>query len=108
MTTAVFESTPDAIAIVGKDYRYRRVNPVYERRWGIRAERIVGMHVSEVLGADVFEHTVQQNLDRCFAGEEITYAAWFATALGRLYLVVTYSPLRQEAGQGEAALMVSR
>ncbi|MBV8455042.1 MAG: PAS domain-containing protein, partial [Acetobacteraceae bacterium] len=75
---------------------------------GIPAERIVGMHVSEVLGAEIFEQTVKQNLDRCFAGEEVTYAAWVTTALGRLYLVMTYSPLRQETGQREAALMVSR
>jgi PAS domain S-box-containing protein len=108
LTATVFERAPDAMSIIGRDYRHRRVNPVYERNLRMPAERIVGKHISELLGAEVFEQTVKPNLDRCFAGEEVTFAEWFTYPRGRLYLAITYSPLRLESERVEAALAVGR
>jgi PAS domain S-box-containing protein len=107
LTTRVFESAPDGICIVGRDYRYRRANPVYAKRWGVAADRIVGMHISEPLGKDAFEHVLKTNLDRCFAGEEVTFE-WWSEARGRRYLTVTYSPLRSDSKEVEAALVIQR
>src|SRR5256886_2062925 len=69
LTGQMFESSPDTIAIVGRDYRYRRVNPVHERVWGLPRETIVGMHLAEVLSTEFFEQRAKPKLDRCFAGE---------------------------------------
>lgn len=103
----VFECSPDGISIVGSDYRYRRVNPVYERNWGLPAEKIVGMHVAELMGSEVFEQKLKPNLDRCFAGEDLRYADWFSDVLGRRrYLSLSYSPLRPHADRVEAALVI--
>jgi PAS domain S-box-containing protein len=107
LTAQVFESAPDGICIIGRDYRYRRANPVYSRRWGMPAERIVGMHVSELLGVDAFERILKSNLDRCFAGEEVTFE-WLSESRGRLYLAVSYSPLRSGSEDVEAALSIQR
>src|SRR6185295_8869892 len=52
LTRQVFEGSPDAVAVIGKDYRYRRVNPVYERNWGMPVDAIVGMHVAELRGSE--------------------------------------------------------
>ena len=68
LTWHVFESSPDSISIVGRDYRYHRVNPVFARFWGMPAEKIIGMHVTELMGRENFERRLK-NLDRCFAGE---------------------------------------
>ncbi len=38
LTRQMFERSADRISIVGRDYRYRRVNPAFERRWGMPAE----------------------------------------------------------------------
>jgi len=108
LTAQVFESSPDGIGVVGRDYRYRRVNPVYERNWGMPAERIVGRHVADLLGTREFEQTIKPNLDRCFAGEEVSYAMWFTHPRGRRYLAVSYSPLRPDSEWVEAALVVTR
>jgi PAS domain S-box-containing protein len=108
LTRQVFEISPDGVSVVGRDHRYQRVNSVYERNWGMPAERIVGMHVADLLGRDVFEQTVKPHLDRCFAGEDLSYAQWFTNALGRRYLAVTYSPLRPDSERVEAALVISR
>jgi PAS domain S-box-containing protein len=107
LNSQVFESAPDGICIVGRDYRYRRSNPVYARRWGIAVEQIVGTHVSELLGLDAFHRTIKPNLDRCFAGEEVTFE-WFSEFRGRLHLAVSYSPLRSGSEEVEAALVIQR
>ena len=104
----VFESSPDGISIIGPDYRYRRVNPVYERNWGIPAEKIVGMHVGDLLGNEVFEQKLKSNLDRCFSGHDVRYSDWFRDVLGRRrYLSLTYSPLRPTSDRVEAALVIN-
>jgi PAS domain S-box-containing protein len=107
LTAQVFETAPDGICIVERDYRYRRANPVYCRRWGVAAQGIVGMCVSEVIGFDNFERILKPKLDRCFAGEEVKFE-WISESRGRLYLPVTYSPLRSGSGEVEAALVIQR
>jgi PAS domain S-box-containing protein len=104
----VFESSPDRISIVGRDYRWQRANPALERRWGIPTDAFIGKHVADFLGADTFERTAKPNYDRCFAGEEVNYTGWFNLALGKRYLAVTYTPLRPDSEQVEAALVISR
>jgi PAS domain S-box-containing protein len=64
----VFESSPDRISIVGPDHRFQRVNPAFERRWGMPAETFVGKHVADLLGTVGFEQTAKAYYDRCFAG----------------------------------------
>ena len=92
LTGHVFETSPDAIYIVGRDYRYQRVNAAFERRWRMPAERIVGMRVDDLVGTQPFEETYKPSLDRCFAGEEVSFGGWFPTPAGRKYLAATYSP----------------
>jgi PAS domain S-box-containing protein len=108
LTQQMFERSPDRISIVGRDYRYQRVNPAFERRWGMPAETIVGMHVADLLGMESFDQLAKAYLDRCFAGEEVSYADWLTTPLGRRYSAVTYSPLRPESERVEAALVIIR
>jgi PAS domain S-box-containing protein len=108
LTGHVFETSPDAIYIVGTDYRYQRVNAAFERRWRMPAERIVGMRVDQLSGMEPFEETYKPNLDRCFAGEEVSFVGWFPTPAGRQYLAATYSPLRPDSERVEAALAITR
>jgi PAS domain S-box-containing protein len=108
LTAHVLESSPDGVGLIGRDFRYQRVNPHYERISGMPAERIVGKHVADLLGTETFEQTIKPNLDRCFAGEEVNFAGWFARSFGRRYLAVSYSPLRRGGERVEAALVIWR
>ena len=108
LTEQVFQSSPDGISVVGSDYRYQRVNPIYERNWGMPAKAIVGKHIADLLGTETFEETIKPNLDKCFKGEEISYAESFVNSLGRRHLMVTYSPLRPNSERVEAALVITR
>jgi PAS domain S-box-containing protein len=108
LTRHIFETAPDAMVVIGRDYRYQRVNPVYERNWKVPAERIVGLHVRDLFGSAAFEQAIKPNLDRCFAGEQVSYAEWFVNASGRFYYSVIYSPLRLGSERVEAALAITR
>src|SRR6266436_7177820 len=111
LTGQVFESLPDGVAIIGRDYRYQQVNPAYEQQWGgprMSAERVVGMHVADVVGMDVFEQTAKPHLDRCCDGEEGSYAGWFSNALGQRYVAGTCSHLRPHSEPVESALVIVR
>ena len=108
LTGQVFERSPDDVFIIARDYRYQRVNPVFEQHWGKPAEEIVGMHVADLLGMESFEQT-RPYLMRCFEGEEAHQAGWLTIgSRGRRYLVVSCSPLRPHSERVEAALVISR
>jgi PAS domain S-box-containing protein len=109
LTSHVFESSPDSMCIIGKDYRVQRVNPVFERFWRTPAATAVGMHIDEIVGTEYFEREGKPRLDRCFAGEEeVVRADWYATPRGRRYRVTTYTLLRPDSQGGGAALLVAR
>jgi PAS domain S-box-containing protein len=108
LTGQVFECSPDAVLIIGPDYRYKRVNPVHERNWGRPAGSMVGTHVAELSGVEFFEHKLQPFLDRCFAGENVRFEDWFDNALGHRFVAVSYSPLRSGSQQVAAVLVIGR
>jgi PAS domain S-box-containing protein len=104
----VFDCSPDAILIIGTDYRYKRVNPVHARNWGRPADSMIGMQVAELVGVEFFEQKLRPFLDRCFAGESVRFEDWFDNALGHRFLDASYSPLRFGAERAEAALVIGR
>jgi len=104
----VFDSVPDGVAIMGADYRYKRVNATYETYFDVPTGTLVGTHLAELVGAAVFEVT-RGFVDRCVAGEEVHNAGWWIRdPLERRYMAVTYTPLRPHGGRVEAALVISR
>ena len=69
---------------------------------------MVGKQTAEIMGREFFEQKGKSNLDRCFAGEEISYADWFATPRGRKYRALSITPLRPDSQRVEAALVIAR
>ncbi|HXJ77799.1 MAG TPA: PAS domain S-box protein [Candidatus Methylomirabilis sp.] len=108
LTAQVFESSPDRVNIIGTDYRFRRVNPVFERFWGVAPSTGTGMHVADVVGIADFETRVKPSLDRCFLGEDVRWAGWMSTPRGRQYSAITYTPLRPNTERVEAILVIAR
>jgi PAS domain S-box-containing protein len=111
LTGQVFESSPDWLCIIGRDFRYQRVNPVYARVWGSPAGGFVGKHVADVIGTERFEQSVRRHLERCLAGEEVNLSGWVPSPRPggrRLYLTVTYLPLRLQSERVQAILAIAR
>jgi PAS domain-containing protein len=108
LTSKVFECSPDAVSIIGTDYRYERVNPVYERVWGRSVESIAGMSVADLWGFELFETKLRPLLDRCFAGEDVSFSDWIDGLRGHQYVAISYSPLNSSPHRVEGALVISR
>jgi PAS domain S-box-containing protein len=108
LTGQVFECSPDAVLIIGTDYRYKRVNPVHARNWGRPAESMIGMHMSDLVGVEFFEQKLRPFLDRCFAGESVRFEDWFDNARGHRFISASYSPLQSGPQKVEAALVIAR
>ena len=97
LTQHVFDILPDNVSVVGPDYRYRRVNPVYEQVHGMPAHQLIGTHIADLLGKDVFEYDIKPFFDRCLAGEIVSFEQWFTFRDGKKrFMAVTYSPLRSK------------
>jgi len=97
--TKVIEGSQDLISVVDRGYRYRLANETYLRYRETRREDVIGRSCAEVLGADVFEHTVKNHLDRCFLGETIRYEMKYTySTLGERDLLVSYFPIKGSKG----------
>ena len=95
----MISQTSDLMAIVDRDYINRAVNPAYLHAFAKTNEEIIGHSVSDVLGHKQFEKVSKPNLDRAFAGEELTSQAWIdVPGLGRRFVDLSYSPVRDTDG----------
>lgn len=74
---AIVDSVSDPISFVDRDYCYRFVNEAYACYAKRPRDEIVGLSIAELLGTEAFEARVKPHFDRCLAGEEVHYQAWF-------------------------------
>ncbi len=102
-------SSPNLISIVNREYTYVLVNDTYLRYHSRRREDIEGHRIADVMGNDAFLRYVKPHLDRCFAGETISYEAWFQMAgMGRRCMAVTYYPSQERDGTISGAVVSAR
>lgn len=105
----IVDSSPDAMALVGTDFCYRSINDSYLRRIGLSREQIVGHPVAALMGQAIFDEIAKPQLDRCLAGDTVTFADWFDfPAQGRRYTEVTYFPCRDRNASIVGAVVISR
>ncbi|OQX63771.1 MAG: hypothetical protein B5M51_04715, partial [Anaerolinea sp. 4484_236] len=96
----IVSTTNDHMSFLDRNYIYQAVNKAYLQAHQKDSQEIVGHSVANLLGVEVFEKKVKNNLDRCLAGEEIHYQAWFDfPALGRRYMSVSYYPFTDSRGE---------
>jgi PAS domain S-box-containing protein len=111
LTQQVFDILPDHVSIVGSDYRYRRVNTIYEQVHDLPAQELIGKHISDLFGKQIFRHDIKPHFDRCLDGECVSFEQWFQFPDGQTrFMAVTYSPLRAQdpPNRVEAVVVNSR
>nr|CRH04229.1 Putative histidine kinase with PAS 4 domain and response regulator receiver domain [Candidatus Magnetococcus massalia] len=98
----------DHISFVDTDYVYREVNNSYLRVYQLEREQIVGHTVQQLLGAELFAR-VKPRLDRCLAGEPVTFGQWTDFPDGsRSWMDVRYEPYRNARGEVTGLVVSSR
>ncbi len=96
----IVTSAPDHVSMLDRNYVYQIVNDTYLKAHGRPREEIMGHTVAELLGQETFENLLKPKLDRCLAGETISFQTWLDfTGVGRRYMDVSYSPYRDSDGQ---------
>lgn len=67
------DTLAERVAVVTTDYRYLYANATDAARLKRKPHELVGRHVRDIVGAEHFNNTIKDNLDRCFAGETVEY-----------------------------------
>jgi len=95
----VVAGTKNHMSYLDTNYIYKIVNPIYLRTHNKSVQEIIGHSVPELFGEDIFINTIKDRLDLSLGGEEVNYSSWFHTAMGDLYMDVSYIPHRDESGK---------
>lgn len=96
----LIDQTDDKLSFVDRDYIYRAANKAYIKEFSQSFEEIIGHHIQDIVGSNIFETIIKPNLDKAFMGEEIYYETWFDfSAVKRSYLIVRYHPEYGDNGE---------
>jgi PAS domain S-box-containing protein len=105
----IVSASSDALIFIDKHHIYRAANKTYLKLWNRTKQEIIGTHVSNVIGEDLYQKYSRPALDRCFKGEsvhldavEINYPA------GRYFVEARYTPYRNEQGEIVGVLVTLR
>jgi PAS domain S-box-containing protein len=105
----IVNTSKEFMTLIDKNRIYEAVNESYCRAHNKTREEILGRNVVEVWGEERYLTQIKQHLDRCFAGNEVHYQAWFEfAALGLRYFDVAYYPYCNDDGTVTHVVVVSR
>ncbi len=95
----IMDAGPTLISYVDAESRYVRVNKTFEQWFGVAPERVVGLHIWEVMG-DAAWQSVKPYVGRALAGETVTYEQELEFRKGGArWIHATYTPDRDESGR---------
>ena len=73
INTALFDNIGECISIISSAYRVSYANPAHAVRFNRPTGEFVGLHLAEVVGFQRFQAGFKEHIDRCLAGETLTY-----------------------------------
>lgn len=107
--SSILEHLDDLVSVVDSNYRYRAVSGGYCQFFGLSADQIVGKHVAELHGQDIFEQKLKQGLDQTLAGENCHLRFWRNNHLGeKRFLDSKHTPYHGPLTQGSGIAIVAR
>ncbi len=90
------DAVHDLVAVIDSDHRYRVVNQAFLAQRQATNQDIIGKHVREVLGEDVYERDIRERLDTCLTGTPVSFEMEMDYPhLGHRFLQVRYAPFRR-------------
>lgn len=94
----ITDAMPALISYIGTDYRYRFGNRLYETWFGVPAEKVVGLHISEVVGAEAYE-VIRPRLERALQGTRVFFEQEIPYPSGARDVAVHYIPDVNASGE---------
>jgi len=94
----ITDTLPVFIAYVDREFRYRFVNQIYERWFGLPRTTLLGRTVRDLLGDEAFERS-RPYLERALNGEVVRYTRRLEVKGEEREYAITYSPDRNAEGR---------
>lgn len=95
----IVNTATDFFTLIDARFHYQAVNDAYCQAHQKARREIIGLHVADLWGREVFEGTLRAPLERCFAGEESHYRSRFEfPRTGPRFFEVSLYPYRDDAG----------
>lgn len=99
----------DLMYLIDANYTYQAVNDSYLSAYGITRQKVIGQHIKNVIGDEIFINTAKAHINQCLAGKEIHYHQWIEyPTLGRRYMDVACFPFKNSNGDITGVVANSR
>ncbi len=105
----IVNTSRDWHTLINRDYRYEAVNRAFCVAHGRVRDELIGRSLAEMWGEEIFNGIIKENMDRCFAGQEVNYQAWLdlPDKTARHYDITLY-PYEDEDDRVTHAVVVTR
>jgi PAS domain S-box-containing protein len=95
----VTDSASIYLAHCDRQGRYKFVNKPYAERFGLKPEEIIGKHISEVLGNDVYG-AIRSKIDEVLSGKPVQFQLELPyEQIGNRFIHCSYAPEFGESGE---------
>lgn len=95
----IIDNIGNPIALVGKDYIYRYINPSFQQVVNRPFDKIIGSSVADIFGTDIFDSKIRLHYENCFAGNFSNYQMWYGKHdLDTRLFDIRYYPFRDKRG----------
>jgi len=102
-------NSDELMTLIDREHTFVAVSAAYCQAHQKKAADIIGKHIGQVWGRDVYQDDIKTHLDNCFSGEKIQYKSWVRFAgLGPRFMDVRYSPYHNDQGDITHTVVVSR
>ncbi len=96
---SAIEQISDRISVVDTGYHYQLTNKANLEFYGRSREEMLGHHMAETIGEDIFLSRTKADLDRCFKGETVRVRRQHENAEGQFRTVdILLEPYREPGG----------
>jgi len=105
----IANASHDLMTLSNREFIYEAANEAYLSHHGKTEEDFLGRSMAEVWGEETFEHVIRPYLEKCLAGDTVSYKAQFAfPGEQERYYEVTMNPYRDNKGKVSHIATVSR
>ncbi|MEM9817472.1 MAG: PAS domain S-box protein, partial [Cyanobacteria bacterium P01_D01_bin.6] len=96
----VIAAIPDALCLIGKDYRYRLSNAAYQN-WFHQGGDVCGLHLADCFGEDFFTTVSKPRCDQALAGNTQRFEEWLYNPHQKTarFISITYAPYYEANGE---------
>lgn len=106
----IVNSVQDMMTVVGTDHRYEVVNDAWCRAVHRPRELVLGHHLAEVWGEEVYREHIAPMLEQCFSSDRAIelHTTVHLPELGERECTISYLPYREMPGADVHAVIITR